>query len=78
MSNTVKVMRSGGKTRNYTDVCGLEYEKKGENVELEIAIAGGESATHDFYVETDCLYPGDSAFLVNSHGTTVDMIRVKG
>ena len=77
MSNTIKVIRSNGKTKNFLDVCGVEYEPSGENVDMEISIAGGESATHDFFIETVTLNPGDQAYLVNSHGTTVDMIRVK-
>jgi len=44
---------------------------------VEISIAGGESATHDFFIETVTLNPGDQAYLVNSHGTTVDIIRLK-
>jgi len=78
MSNTIKVIRSSGKTKNFLDVCGVEYEPSGENVDMEISIAGGDSATHDFFIETVTLNPGDQAYLVNSHGTTVDMIRVKG
>jgi len=77
MSNTIKVIRLNGKTKNFLDVCGVEYEPNGEKVEVEISIAGGESATHDFFIETVTLNPGDQAYLVNSHGTTVDMIRVK-
>jgi len=77
MSNTIKVIRSSGKTKNFLDVIGVEYEPNGENVDMEISIAGGESATHDFFIETVTLNPGDQAYLVNSQGTTVDMIRVK-
>ncbi len=77
MSNSVKVMRSNGKVKNYLDVCGCEYQAIGEDVEMEISVATGESATNDFYNETIYLYPGDCAFLVNSHGTTVDTIRVR-
>ena len=77
MSSTVKVVRANGKVLNMLDVCGCEYQPVGENVEMEISIAGGDSATHDFFVETVLLMPGDSAFLVNSHGTTVDSIRCR-
>lgn len=77
MSNTIKIIRSSGKTKNYLDVCGVEYQNIGDDVEMEISIAGGESMTNDFYVETVMLYTGDQAYLVNSHGTTVDTVRVK-
>ena len=76
MSNTIKVIRSNGKTKNYIDVVGVEYQSIDGEVEMEISIDGGESTTHDFYVETITLYIGDQAYLVNSQGKTVDTIRV--
>ena len=77
MSNTVKIIRSDGKTKNYLDVIGLEYETVDGNINLDITISGDGSLTHDFYIESVILHNGDSAYLVNSMGTTVDMVRLR-
>ena len=77
MSNSLKVVRSNGRVTDYLDVKLCEYCQIDDTIEIEISIDGGNSATHDFYIESVNVYNGDSAFLINVQGNTIDIIRPK-
>ena len=77
MSNSLKVVRSNGRITDYLDVKLCEYCQVDDLIELELSIDGGSSATHDMYVESININQGDSAFLLNVQGNTIDIIRPK-
>ncbi len=77
-THVFKIVRADGKTKLITNVKDIEYTQTPGLIEVDVeVIDAGSNVQHDFFIEDVVLHSGDSAYLVNNFGTTIDVVRCK-
>jgi hypothetical protein len=77
-THVFKIVRADGKTKLITNVKDIEYTQTPGLIEVDVeVIDAGSNVQHDYFTEEVSLNSGDSAYLVNSHGCTIDVVRCK-